>query len=79
MIVSWGGLLDSMAARCVEYDEAGVGTEIRQLRSLAKYADAGAFKPIRRGEESAPIRKFACANTSVLLMLLPREGLSKSG
>ena len=51
MIVSWGGLLDSMAARCVEYDEAGVGTEIRQLRSLAKYADAGAFKPIRRGEE----------------------------
>ena len=51
MIASWGGLLDSMAARATEYDEAGVGTEIRQLRSLAKYADAGAFKPIQRGDE----------------------------
>ena len=51
MIVSWGGLLDSMAARTRDYAEAGVETEIRQLRSLAKYADAGAFKPISRGEE----------------------------
>ncbi len=51
MIVSWGGLLDSMAARATDYREDGVVSEIRQLRSLAKYADAGAFKPIRRGEE----------------------------
>ena len=51
MIVSWGGLLDSMAARSRDYAEVGVETEIRQLRSLAKYADAGAFKPIRRDEE----------------------------
>ena len=51
MVVSWGSLLDSMAARSRDYAEAGVETEIRQLRSLAKYADAGAFKPIRRGEE----------------------------
>ena len=51
MIVSWGGLLDSMAARTRDYAEAGVETEIRQLRSLAKYADDGALKPIRRGEE----------------------------
>ena len=51
MIASWGGLLDSMAARVTDYDESGVGTEIRQLRSLAKYADEGAVKPIRRGEE----------------------------
>ena len=51
MIVSWGGLLDSMAARSRDYAEAGVETEIRQLRSLAKYADAGAFKPVRPGEE----------------------------
>ena len=49
MIVSWGGLLDSMAARSRDYAEAGVETEIRQLRSLAKYADAGAFKPVRPG------------------------------
>ena len=52
MIVSWGGLLDSMAARSRDYAEAGVETEIRQLRSLAKYADAGAFKPIGRDEKS---------------------------
>ena len=51
MIASWGGLLDSMAARTRDYGELGVETEIRQLRSLAKYADVGAFKPIRRGEE----------------------------
>ena len=51
MIVSWGGLLDSMAARSSDDDKQGVETEIRQLRSLAKYADAGAFKPIRHAEE----------------------------
>ena len=39
MIASWGGLLDSMAARTRDYAEAGIETEIRQLRSLAKYAD----------------------------------------
>ena len=51
MIVSWGGLLDSMAARIRDYGEVGVETEIRQLRSLAKYADEGAFSPITQGEE----------------------------
>lgn len=51
MLVSWGGLLDSMAARSRDYDESGVESEIRQLRSLAKYADAGALKPIRQGDE----------------------------
>lgn len=52
MVVSWGSLLDSMAARSRDYAEAGVETEIRQLRSLATYADAGAFKPIGRDEKS---------------------------
>ncbi|MDE2839372.1 MAG: hypothetical protein OXM03_01960 [Chloroflexota bacterium] len=51
MVVSWGSLLDSMAARSRDYTEVGVGTEIRQLRSLATYADAGAFKPIGRDEK----------------------------
>jgi hypothetical protein len=51
MIVSWGGLLDSMAARSKDQDEQRVESEIRQLRSLAEFANAGAFKPIRRGEE----------------------------
>ena len=51
MIASWGGLLDSMAARTRDYSESGFETEIRQLRSLAKYADERAFKPIRPGDE----------------------------
>ena len=52
MMVSWAGLLDSMAARSRDADEpSGVEADIRQLRNLARYADAGAFKPIRHGEE----------------------------
>ncbi len=51
MLVSWGGLLDSMAARATDYGESGVDTEIRQLRSLAKYADNGEFTPLRDGEK----------------------------
>ena len=50
MVASWGGLLDSMAARTGDYSESRFETEIRQLRSLAKYADSGAFKPIGKGE-----------------------------
>ena len=51
MVVSWSSLLDSMATRSRDQDESGMESEIRQLRSLAKFADAGAFKPIRLGEE----------------------------
>ncbi len=51
MVVGWGSLLDSMATRSRDSDESGVETEIRQLRSLARYADAGAMKPIKKGEE----------------------------
>ena len=51
MVVSWGGLLDGMVARATDYEESGVISEIRQLRNLAMYADAGAFKPIQRGDE----------------------------
>ena len=51
MIVSWGSLLDSMGTRSRDQDESGMESEIRQLRSLAEFADAGAFKPIRPGEE----------------------------
>ena len=46
MIVSWGGLLDSMAARSSDYGESGIENEIRQLRSLAKYAETRAVEPI---------------------------------
>ena len=51
MIVSWEGLLDSMAARTRDYAEAGAETEIRQLRSLAKHADAGVVRPIPQGSD----------------------------
>lgn len=51
MTVSWGSLLDGMAAKSRDDGESSVETEIRQLRSLAKYADEGAFKPIQKGEE----------------------------
>ena len=52
MVVSWGGLLDSMAARSRDDGtQPHIEAEIRQLRSLAKFADAGAIKPISKGEE----------------------------
>ena len=50
MMVSWGGLLDSMAARSGDEGQTTVVNEIRQLRTLAKYADQGALKPIVEGE-----------------------------
>ena len=51
MIVSWGSLLDSIATRTSDYGESGAETEVRQLRTLARYADRGAMKPIQEGEE----------------------------
>lgn len=52
MVVGWGSLLDSMAARTRdERSRPHIEAEIRQLRSLAKFADAGAIKPIANGEE----------------------------
>ena len=52
MLVSWTGLLDSMAARSGDAEEpAGISAEIRQLRSLARYAGTGVFKPISRDEQ----------------------------
>lgn len=52
MLVSWTGLLDSMAARSGDAEEpAGIGAEIRQLRGLARYAGTGVFKPISRDEQ----------------------------
>ena len=39
MVVGWGSLLDAMAARSSDRGEPGPLTQIRQLRSLARYAD----------------------------------------
>ena len=52
MVVSWESLLDAMAARTGDSGERGAVTQIRQLRSLARYADKGAFKPIPHGNDS---------------------------
>ena len=51
MVVSWGSLLDSMAARTRDDRESDIETEIRQLRSLAKYAYTGAIQPIAQDEK----------------------------
>lgn len=54
MVVSWDGLLDAMAARSRDGGEIGVETEIRQLRSLAKYANSGRFIPFQDKEPLVP-------------------------
>ncbi len=54
MVVSWGGLLDAMAAPSSDNDEIGVESENRQLRSLAKHADSGRFPPITKCEPPVP-------------------------
>ena len=51
MAVSWGSLLDGMAARTRDDGESVIETEIRQLRSLAKYAYTGAIQPIAQDEK----------------------------
>ena len=52
MVVSWGSLLDAMAAGSDDGGESRAVTQIRQLRSLARYTDKEAFKPIPQGNES---------------------------
>ncbi len=52
MVVSWTGLLDTMAARVSDTGEAtSIEIAIRQLRTLTKHADSSAFKPIKKGQE----------------------------
>ena len=49
LLVSWTGLLDRMAART--RDEEDAEADIRQLRGLADFAEEGRFRPIRGGED----------------------------
>ena len=52
MLVSWTGLLDTMAARVSDAGEVvSIESAIRQLRTLTKHADLGAFKPVLKGQE----------------------------
>ena len=51
MMVSWGSLLDAMAARSSDSGEPSAVTQIRQLRSLARYADKGVVCPLPPGHE----------------------------
>lgn len=50
MLVSWTGLLDSMAARAGA-GRTGVENEILQLRNLAKHVIDEAYKPLRHDEK----------------------------
>lgn len=50
MLVSWTGLLDSMAARAGA-GTTGVENEILQLRNLAKHVIDEAYKPLRQDEK----------------------------
>lgn len=50
MLVSWTGLLDSMAARA-GVGRTGVENEILQLRNLAKHVIDGAYKPLGQDEK----------------------------
>ena len=50
MLVSWTGLLDSMAARAGA-GRTGVENEILQLRNLARHVIDEAYKPLRQDEK----------------------------
>jgi hypothetical protein len=84
MVVSWEGLLDAMAARSRDHGEIGVEAEIRQLRSLAKYADSGRFTPITTHEPLVPgqdrLRQFkglidAATERGIVQEWVSRKGL----
>ncbi len=84
MMVSWGGLLDSMAARSRDAGESGVETEIRQLRSLAKYADTGAMKPVNQGEKfgkdsDVRLRQFRRLIDAATEIGIQQEWVSRKG
>ena len=51
MVVSWGSLLDAMAARSSDSGERSTVTQIRQLRSLAEHAADQGPKPFPSGTE----------------------------
>ncbi|MCY4068260.1 MAG: hypothetical protein OXE79_04005 [Acidimicrobiaceae bacterium] len=56
MIASWGSLLDAMAARAADSDDAEAAAEIRLLRSLARYADGGFSLP--DGDPDPMLRQY---------------------
>lgn len=55
MVVSWTGLLDTIAAKTREAGESSVESDIQQLRGLARYGEDRTFSPIREsGEDYGP-------------------------
>ena len=55
MVVSWTGLLDTIAAKTREAGESSVESDIRQLKSLVQYGEDRTFAPIREsGEDFGP-------------------------
>ena len=77
MVVSWESLLDAMAARTSDSGEPGPVTQIRQLRSLARYADKGAFKPIPPGDEPGTDSEKRLRDYRRLVDDATEEGISK--
>ena len=49
MVVSWAGLLDTLAARTLDGGDWAVEADIRQLRGLAGYAESEEFQPFSGG------------------------------
>lgn len=77
MVVSWGSLLDAMSARSSDSDEPRAVTQIRQLRSLARYADKGAFKPIPPGKESGMDSEIRLRQYRRLVDAATEEGINQ--
>lgn len=58
LLVSWTGLLDRMAART--RDEQDAGGDIRQLRGLADFAEEGRFGLIRDTRDDCGPNRATC-------------------
>ena len=78
MMVSWGSLLDAMAARSSDNGEPRAVTQIRQLRSLARYADEGAFKPLPPGNEPGSDSEIRLRQYRRLVDAATEEGINQN-
>ena len=77
MVVSWEGLLDAMAARSSDSGEPRAVTQIRQLRSLARYADECAFKPIPQATSPASTSEIRLRQYRRLVDAATEEGINQ--
>ncbi|MDE0231307.1 MAG: hypothetical protein OXN93_03390 [bacterium] len=78
MVVSWESLLDAMAARSSDSGEPRAVTQIRQLRSLARYADERAFKPLPPGNEPSSDSEIRLRQYRRLVDAATEEGINQN-